>query len=53
MFTGTFAPVSAAFVGMALVTSGLGHANQVDLSMVQARRLVFVFLLCGTVTLAL
>lgn len=53
MFSGAFAPVSAMFVGLALTTSGLGHTNWVDISMVQARRFVFVFLLCGTIALAL
>ncbi|WP_396613812.1 hypothetical protein ACH9L7_18220 (plasmid) [Haloferax sp. S1W] len=53
MLTGQFAPISAVFIGLALTTSGLGHASRVDLSMVRARRYVFVFLFFGTVTLAL
>ncbi|MDX5990312.1 MULTISPECIES: hypothetical protein [Haloferax] len=53
MFTGQFVPVSAVFVGLAVVTSGLGHASQISLSLVWARRFVFLFLLCGTITLTL
>ncbi|WP_416841703.1 hypothetical protein [Haloferax sp. DFSO52] len=53
MFTGHFAPVSAAFVGLAVATSRLGHTPRIDLSMEWAHRFVFLFMLCGTVTLAL
>lgn len=53
MFTGHLAPVSAAFVGLALLTTGLGRTSRTDLSLVRARQFVFLFLLSGTVTLAL
>lgn len=53
MFSGHFAPVSAVFVGLAFVTSRLGHTPRIDLSLEWARRFVFLFMFCGTVTLAL
>ncbi|CQR52993.1 hypothetical protein BN996_03404 [Haloferax massiliensis] len=53
MLTGEFAVVSAVFVGAAVVTSGLGHVNRVGPSYVRARQLVFLFMLFGTITLAL
>lgn len=53
MFTGQFAPVSAAFVALALVSSGLGHSEYFDVSMVRARQFVTLFMVCGTVSLAL
>ncbi|MCO8265052.1 hypothetical protein ACOZ4B_00235 (plasmid) [Haloferax prahovense] len=53
MLTGQFVAVSALFVGLAVVTSGLGHVNRVGPSYVRARQLVFLFMLFGTVTLAL
>lgn len=53
MFTGQFAPVSAAFVALALVSSGVGRSEYFDVSMVRARQFVSLFMFCGTVSLAL
>ncbi|WP_336023421.1 hypothetical protein [Halobellus salinisoli] len=53
MLSGQSAPVSATFVGLALVTSGLGHTGLTRLSLVRTHQIVFLFLLCGTISLAL
>ncbi|WP_156105621.1 hypothetical protein [Halobellus rufus] len=53
MLSGQFVPMSATFVGLALVTSGVGHTGLTRLSLARTHQLVFLFLLSGTISLAL